>query len=97
MPGVDPVEAGWLKVSKSDAADEDHGINTTAMAATIIAGAITEGDDTWRRFVPFELVWAGGALGRAAAQVHYWWFRRNERSKARQAREREAEFGRGKR
>ena len=37
------------------------GINTTAMAGNIIARAIAEGDDTWRLFVPFELVWAGGA------------------------------------
>jgi glycine/D-amino acid oxidase-like deaminating enzyme len=72
-----------------------HGINTTAMAGGIIARAIVEGDDTWRRFVPFELVWSGGAIGRAAAQVHYAWYRFNERSKARQARRREAEFGRG--
>jgi len=70
-----------------------HGINTTAMAGGIIARAITEGDDTWRRFVPFELVWSGGAIGRAAAQVHYWWYRRNERSNAKQARRREAEYG----
>jgi gamma-glutamylputrescine oxidase len=72
-----------------------HGINTTAMAGNIIARAITEGDDTWRRFIPFELVWSGGAVGRAAAQVHYWWHRYNERSKARQSRKRESEFGRG--
>ena len=72
-----------------------HGINTTAMAGNIIAKAITEGDDTWRRFVPFELVWAGGAIGRAAAQVHYWWYGFNERSKARQARKREEEYRRG--
>ena len=71
-----------------------HGINTTAMAGDIIARAITEGDDTWRRFVPFELVWSGGAIGRAAAQVHYWWYRLNERSKAKQARRREAEYRR---
>ena len=71
-----------------------HGINTTAMAGDIIARAITEGDDTWRRFVPFELVWSGGAIGRAAAQVHYWWYRLNERSQAQQARLREAEYRR---
>jgi glycine/D-amino acid oxidase-like deaminating enzyme len=71
-----------------------HGINTTAMAGGIIARAITEGDDTWRRFVPFELVWSGGVIGRAAAQVHYWWYRRNERRKAKQARWRETEYRR---
>ena len=72
-----------------------HGLNTTAMAGDIIARAIAEGDDTWRRFVPFELVWAGGAIGRAAAQVNYWWFSLSERNRARQARKREAEYRRG--
>jgi glycine/D-amino acid oxidase-like deaminating enzyme len=71
-----------------------HGLNTTAMAGNIIARAIAEGDDTWRRFIPFELVWSGGAIGRAAAQVQYWWYRSHERSKARQARRREAEYRR---
>ena len=42
--------------------------------------AIAEGDDTWRLFAPFELVWAGGRLGRAAMQVYYWWFSARERS-----------------
>lgn len=46
-----------------------HGLNTTAMAGNLIARAIIDGDETWRRFTPFELVWAGGVLGRAAAQA----------------------------
>ncbi|HUC48136.1 MAG TPA: FAD-binding oxidoreductase [Xanthobacteraceae bacterium] len=46
-----------------------HGLNTTAMAGNLIARAILEGDETWRQFTPFELVWAGGVFGRAAAQV----------------------------
>ncbi len=71
-----------------------HGLNTTAMAGQIIARAIIDGDDTWRRFIPFELVWSGGVIGRTAAQVHYWWYRFNERSRARQARHREAEYRR---
>jgi len=49
-----------------------HGLNTTAMAGNLIARAIVAGDQTWRRFTPFELVWAGGALGRATAQMYYW-------------------------
>jgi gamma-glutamylputrescine oxidase len=49
-----------------------HGLNTTAMAGNIIARAIVDGDETWRQFTPFELVWAGGTLGRAAAQVRSW-------------------------
>jgi gamma-glutamylputrescine oxidase len=48
-----------------------HGLNTTAMAGNLIARAIVEGDQTWRQFTPFELVWAGGILGRATAQVYY--------------------------
>jgi glycine/D-amino acid oxidase-like deaminating enzyme len=46
-----------------------HGLNTTAMAGNLIARAIIEGDETWRQFTPFELVWAGGVLGRVGAQV----------------------------
>ena len=72
-----------------------HGLNTTAMAGNIIAQAIVEGEDTWRLFAPFELVWAGGKLGRAAMQVYYWWFDARERFAARQARQREEEYRRG--
>src|SRR5262249_61649704 len=68
-----------------------HGINTTAMAGDILAEAVVEGDDTWRVFAPFELVWAGGGLGRAAMQVFYWWFNGLERFEARAARQREEE------
>jgi gamma-glutamylputrescine oxidase len=46
-----------------------HGLNTTAMAGNLIARAIVGGDETWRQFTPFELVWAGGVFGRAAAQA----------------------------
>jgi hypothetical protein len=42
-------------------------------------------------FAPFELVWAGGRLGRAAMQVFYWWFNGLERFEARAARQREDE------
>ena len=49
-----------------------HGLNTTAMAGNLIARAMIDGDESWRQFTPFELVWAGGMLGRAAAQVRSW-------------------------
>ena len=71
-----------------------HGLNTTAMAGTVIARAIAENDDTWKLFTPFELVWAGGRLGRAAMQAYYWWFNALERGAARAARAREREFRR---
>ena len=49
-----------------------HGLNTTAMGGLLIARAIAEGDDSYRRFAPFGLRWAGGPLGRAATQCVYW-------------------------
>lgn len=49
-----------------------HGLNTTATAGNLIARAIVEGDQTWRQFTPFELVWAGGVFGRAAVQARAW-------------------------
>jgi len=49
-----------------------HGLNTTAMAGNLVARAIVEGDQTWRQFTPFELVWAGGIFGRAITQAYYW-------------------------
>jgi glycine/D-amino acid oxidase-like deaminating enzyme len=90
MPQIGELSGGlWLASGFGG-----HGLNTTAMAGNILAGAIVDGDDTWRLFAPFELVWAGGRLGRAAVQVYYWWFNARERFEARQAREREQEYRR---
>lgn len=63
-----------------------HGLNTTALAGTLIARAIVEGDQTWKQFTPFELVWAGGLLGRAATQMYYWARRAGDAVAARRAR-----------
>lgn len=52
-----------------------HGLNTTALAAQMIARGILWGDDRWRLFAPFELVWAGGRAGRVAGQVVFGWTR----------------------
>lgn len=49
-----------------------HGLNTTAMAGNLIARAVVAGDQTFREFTPFELVWAGGTLGRVAVQTRVW-------------------------
>src|SRR3569623_293562 len=46
-----------------------QGLNTSAMAGRLIAAGIGEGDDRWRLFSPFELVWAGGRVGRVVGQV----------------------------
>jgi glycine/D-amino acid oxidase-like deaminating enzyme len=68
MPQVGEVIPGlWLA-----GAFGAHGLNTTAMAGELIAAAITERDDRWRLFVPYELVWAGGRLGRAVSHVGAW-------------------------
>ena len=52
-----------------------HGLNTTAMAGQLIARSILWGDDRWRLFSPFELVWAGGPTGRVAGHVIGMWGR----------------------
>jgi glycine/D-amino acid oxidase-like deaminating enzyme len=67
-----------------------HGLNTTAMAGNVIARAIIDGDQTWRQFNPFELIWAGGVLGRATAQVGYWAKRIRDAQAERQARQQHA-------
>jgi len=68
MPQIGEIAQGvWLA-----SAFGAQGLNTTAMAGELIARAIVEGDDRWRLFAPYELVWAGGALGRATAQCLFW-------------------------
>src|SRR6188472_3344149 len=52
-----------------------HGLNTTAMAGLLIARSILWGDERWRLFSPFELVWAGGATGRVAGHLIGMWER----------------------
>ncbi len=52
-----------------------QGLNTTAMAGQLIARSILWGDERWRLFSPFELVWAGGATGRIAGYAIGMWGR----------------------
>jgi len=68
MPQVGELEPGLWIASGFGA----HGINTTAMAGELIARGMIERDETWRLFAPYELVWAGGLIGRALAQGIYW-------------------------
>jgi gamma-glutamylputrescine oxidase len=56
-----------------------HGLNTTAMAGLLIARAIAEGDDEYRRFEAFAPRWAGGPFGRIGVQTYYWWMRLRDR------------------
>jgi hypothetical protein len=86
MPQVGEVVPGLWLASAFGA----HGLNTSAMAGALIAAAITEHDDRWRLFLPYELVWAGGRLGRLAHQVGSWSRGRHEDWAASVARRREA-------
>ena len=68
MPQIGEISEGvWLASGFGG-----HGLNTTAMAGELVARGIVEGDQTWRLFAPYELVWAGGRLGSAIAQGLYW-------------------------
>ncbi len=68
MPQIGAIEPGLWVASGFGG----HGLNTTAMAGELIARGIVENDETWRLFAPYELVWAGGLLGRVLAQGLYW-------------------------
>src|ERR1700739_1056351 len=52
-----------------------QGLNTSAMAGQLSARAILWGDERWRLFSPFELVWAGGPTGRVAGFMVGLWGR----------------------
>src|ERR1700722_11343326 len=52
-----------------------QGLGTTAMAGQLIARSILWGDERWRLFSPFELVWAGGMTGRVAGHLIGMWSR----------------------
>ena len=52
-----------------------QGLNTTAMAGQLIARSILWGDEHWRLFSPFELVWAGGRTGRIVGHAVGAWQR----------------------
>jgi glycine/D-amino acid oxidase-like deaminating enzyme len=89
MPQIGELSPGiWLASGFGG-----HGLNTTAMAGNLIARAIVDGDDAWRAFLPFELIWAGGRAGRVATQMGYWWGRRRDAFKARSARARAVRGG----
>ena len=52
-----------------------QGMNTSAMAGQLISRSILWGDERWRLFSPFELVWAGGTTGRVAGYGIGMWTR----------------------
>jgi len=66
-----------------------HGLNTSAMAGQLIARSILWGDERWRLFSPFELVWAGGLTGRVAGYFIGMWGRGSAAAAGALARHRE--------
>jgi len=66
-----------------------QGLNTSAMAGQLIARSILWGDERWRLFSPFELVWAGGPIGRVAGQIVGVWGRGSSAAAGMLARHRE--------
>ena len=52
-----------------------QGVGTSAMAGLLVARSILWGDERWRLFSPFELVWAGGPTGRVAGHLIGKWTR----------------------
>jgi hypothetical protein len=66
-----------------------QGMNTAAMAGQLIARSILWGDERWRLFSPFELVWAGGVTGRVAGQLIGVWGRASSAAAGSVARYRE--------
>jgi len=65
------------------------GLGTTAMAGMLIARSILWGDERWRLFSPFELVWAGGITGRVTGQLIGMWGRASSAAAGALARYRE--------
>ena len=66
-----------------------QGLNTSAMAGQLVARSILWGDDRWRLFSPFELVWAGGPTGRVAGYFVGLWGRGSSAAAGALARHRE--------
>lgn len=85
MPQIGETERGvWVASGFGG-----HGLNTSALGGDLVARGIVENDQTWRQFAPYELVWAGGRLGRAVAQGMYWGTRPLDRAREEFSRYRE--------
>lgn len=71
MPQIGEVQPGFWVLSGFGR----QGLNTTAMGGQLVARSVLAGDDRWRLFSSFELVWAGGTAGRIAGQAIGMWVR----------------------
>jgi gamma-glutamylputrescine oxidase len=74
MPQIGEISPGvWIASGFGG-----HGLNTTAMAGELVARGIVDDDPAAQAFMSFDLVWAGGLLGRATAQVYSWSYSKHE-------------------
>jgi glycine/D-amino acid oxidase-like deaminating enzyme len=89
MPQIGELSPGlWLLSGFGS-----HGMNTTAMGGELVARAILDGERTVDQFRPFEMVWAGGNLGRVVQQTYYWTSRKREQVGGWLARQRDRRLG----
>lgn len=71
MPQIGELEPGyWYNTGYGG-----HGLAPTTAGGEVVASAIAGGDKTYQRFAPFGISYAGGPLGRYAAQLVYLWWR----------------------
>lgn len=71
MPQIGQIEPGyWYNTGYGG-----HGLCPTTAGGEVVAAAIAEGDQTYKQFAPFGISYAGGKLGRYAAQMVYWWWK----------------------
>lgn len=82
MPQVGQLEPGLWHCTGFGG----HGLNTTAIAGTVVAEAILGQSDRVKLFAPFGLDWTGGPAGSAAAQLYYWGLQLQDWWRERQAR-----------
>lgn len=82
MPQVGQVRPGLWHAT----AFGGHGLNTTAIAARVLAEAMVGETDRIRSFAPFGLDWAGGPFGPLAVQTVYWTYQALDAWRERSAR-----------
>lgn len=86
MPQVGQLDKGlWIASGFGR-----QGMQTSAAGGLLVARGILRGDERWRQFSPFELVWAGGRTGRVAAQLIGFWNKGASAAAGALARHREA-------
>ena len=71
MPQIGEIEPGyWYNMGFGG-----HGLVPTTVGGEVVAAALAGDDQTYKLFEPFGLGYAGGKMGRYAAQMIYWWWR----------------------